>query len=35
VPVPLPSGLTTGLQIIVSQPRSAVVAWALKVFGAA
>jgi amidase/aspartyl-tRNA(Asn)/glutamyl-tRNA(Gln) amidotransferase subunit A len=34
VPVPLPSGLTTGLQIIVSQPRSAVVEWALKRFGA-
>ncbi|MBL9190597.1 MAG: amidase [Opitutaceae bacterium] len=29
VPVPLPSGLTTGLQIIVPEPRSPVVNWAL------
>jgi amidase/aspartyl-tRNA(Asn)/glutamyl-tRNA(Gln) amidotransferase subunit A len=34
VPVMLPSGMTTGLQIIVREPRSAVVAWALKIFGA-
>lgn len=29
VPVPLPSGLTTGLQIIVNHPQSPVVKWAL------
>lgn len=29
VPVPLPSGLTTGLQIVVKDPRSPVVPWAL------
>lgn len=29
VPVPLPSGLTTGLQIIVNHPQSPVVDWAL------
>lgn len=29
VPVALPSGLTTGLQIVVAEPRSAVVPWAL------
>jgi hypothetical protein len=27
--VPLPSGLTTGLQIVVNDPRSPVVRWAL------
>jgi aspartyl-tRNA(Asn)/glutamyl-tRNA(Gln) amidotransferase subunit A len=30
VPVPLPSGLTTGLQIIVNDPQSPVVNWALQ-----
>jgi aspartyl-tRNA(Asn)/glutamyl-tRNA(Gln) amidotransferase subunit A len=30
VPVPLPSGLTTGLQIIVNSPVSSVVNWALR-----
>jgi amidase/aspartyl-tRNA(Asn)/glutamyl-tRNA(Gln) amidotransferase subunit A len=30
VPVPLPSGLTTGLQIIVNNPISPVVNWALQ-----
>lgn len=29
LPVPLPSGLTTGLQVIVSEPRSPVVSWLL------
>jgi amidase/aspartyl-tRNA(Asn)/glutamyl-tRNA(Gln) amidotransferase subunit A len=29
IPVPLPSGLTTGLQIVVNDPRSPVVSWAL------
>jgi aspartyl-tRNA(Asn)/glutamyl-tRNA(Gln) amidotransferase subunit A len=35
VPVPLPSGLTTGLQIIVNTPLSPVVNWALGIEGAA
>jgi len=30
IPVPLPSGLTTGLQIIVGDPQSPVVNWALE-----
>ena len=30
VPVPLPSGLTTGLQLVVPSARSPVIAWALK-----
>ncbi|MCX6956510.1 MAG: amidase [Verrucomicrobia bacterium] len=30
IPVPLPSGLTTGLQIIVNHPQSPVVNWALE-----
>jgi aspartyl-tRNA(Asn)/glutamyl-tRNA(Gln) amidotransferase subunit A len=30
VPVPLPSGLTTGLQIVVNDPRSPVVDWVLS-----
>jgi amidase/aspartyl-tRNA(Asn)/glutamyl-tRNA(Gln) amidotransferase subunit A len=30
IPVPLPSGLTTGLQIVVNDPRSAAVEWALE-----
>ena len=30
VPVPLPSGLTTGLQIVVNSPVSPVVNWALR-----
>lgn len=30
VPVPLPSGLTTGLQIIINDPQSPVVNWALQ-----
>jgi aspartyl-tRNA(Asn)/glutamyl-tRNA(Gln) amidotransferase subunit A len=30
LPVPLPSGLTTGLQIIVNHPRSPVISWALE-----
>lgn len=30
VPVPLPSGLTTGLQIVVKTPQSSVVGWALE-----
>ncbi len=34
IPVALPSGLTTGLQVIVKEPRSAVVPWVLRVFGA-
>jgi aspartyl-tRNA(Asn)/glutamyl-tRNA(Gln) amidotransferase subunit A len=34
VPVPLPSGLTTGLQIIVNNPVSPVVKWALEKLGA-
>jgi aspartyl-tRNA(Asn)/glutamyl-tRNA(Gln) amidotransferase subunit A len=29
IPVPLPSGLSTGLQIIVRHPRSPAVTWAL------
>ena len=29
LPVPLPSGLTTGLQVVVSEPRSPVVPWVL------
>jgi aspartyl-tRNA(Asn)/glutamyl-tRNA(Gln) amidotransferase subunit A len=32
VPVPLPSGLTTGLQIVVNHPQSPVVKWALEKF---
>ena len=32
LPVPLPSGLTTGLQIILPAQRSAVVPWALENF---
>jgi amidase/aspartyl-tRNA(Asn)/glutamyl-tRNA(Gln) amidotransferase subunit A len=32
VPVPLPSGLTSGLQIIVNHPQSPVVNWALEKF---
>ena len=35
IPVPLPSGLTTGLQIIVNSPVSPVVNWALRIEGAA
>lgn len=34
IPVALRSGLTTGLQVIVKEPRSAVVPWVLRVFGA-
>lgn len=34
IPVTLPSGLTTGLQIVVSQPRSAAIAWVLRQCGA-
>jgi aspartyl-tRNA(Asn)/glutamyl-tRNA(Gln) amidotransferase subunit A len=30
IPLPLPSGLTTGLQIVVKEPASPVVAWALQ-----
>ena len=30
LPVALPSGLTTGLQIIVPHPRSPAVAWCLR-----
>jgi aspartyl-tRNA(Asn)/glutamyl-tRNA(Gln) amidotransferase subunit A len=30
VPIPLPSGLTTGLQIIVNEPRSPVIPWVLE-----
>jgi hypothetical protein len=30
VPVPLPSGLTTGLQLVVPSARSPVIAWALN-----
>lgn len=33
VPVVLPSGLTTGLQIVVPSPLSPIVAWALERFG--
>jgi amidase/aspartyl-tRNA(Asn)/glutamyl-tRNA(Gln) amidotransferase subunit A len=33
VPVALPSGLSTGLQIIVNHPQSPVVNWALQQFG--
>ena len=32
IPVALPSGLTTGLQVIVAEPQSATVAWALSRF---
>jgi amidase/aspartyl-tRNA(Asn)/glutamyl-tRNA(Gln) amidotransferase subunit A len=32
LPVPLPSGLTTGLQFVVSSPQSPAVAWALERF---
>lgn len=34
LPVPLPSGLTTGLQVLVREPRSPVVPWALQRFSA-
>lgn len=34
VPVTLPSGLSSGLQIIVNHPQSPVVNWALNIFGA-
>ncbi|MBS0633513.1 MAG: amidase [Verrucomicrobia bacterium] len=34
VPVPLPSGLTTGLQIVVRDARSPVISWALDRFSA-
>lgn len=34
VPVPLPSGLSTGLQIVVNHPQSPVVNWALEKFTA-
>lgn len=34
VPIPLPSGLTTGLQIVVRDSRSPVIAWALSRFSA-
>jgi len=30
IPVPLPSGLTTGLQIVVNDPRSPVIDWVLR-----
>jgi len=30
IPVPLPSGLSTGLQIMVVDPKSPVISWALK-----
>jgi hypothetical protein len=33
VPVALPSGLSTGLQIIVNHPQSPVVNWALEKLG--
>jgi amidase/aspartyl-tRNA(Asn)/glutamyl-tRNA(Gln) amidotransferase subunit A len=33
VPVPLPSGLSTGLQIVVNHPQSPVVNWALEKLG--
>jgi amidase/aspartyl-tRNA(Asn)/glutamyl-tRNA(Gln) amidotransferase subunit A len=35
IPVPLPSGLTTGLQIIVNNPNSPVIPWALDVVSGA
>ncbi len=34
VPVPLPSGLTTGLQIVVNHPQSPAINWALEKFSA-
>lgn len=35
IPIGLPSGLTTGLQIVVRDPQSAVIPWALALCGAA
>jgi len=32
IPVPLPSGMSTGLQVIVNDPQSAVIPWALETF---
>jgi len=32
IPVPLPSGLSTGLQIVVNNPQSPAVSWALETF---
>jgi aspartyl-tRNA(Asn)/glutamyl-tRNA(Gln) amidotransferase subunit A len=30
IPVPLPSGLSTGLQVVVNNPQSPVISWALE-----
>jgi amidase/aspartyl-tRNA(Asn)/glutamyl-tRNA(Gln) amidotransferase subunit A len=30
IPVPLPSGMSTGLQVIVNHPQSPAISWALR-----